>query len=163
MFNCESFLYEVGKELFEIENQINLFPLPEETKSSLIFNSDSVSSVRNTTSRVNINKREELSKTMISQGINTKDKYNMRACSNKNIKKTEIKNNENSYLEPINFEKTLRSNGNYIKNEINLVKKPFNRFANRGNSIDRRKSNRSGEYLNHSKSREFYDNHRQNE
>ncbi len=163
LYNCEAFLYEVGKELFEIENQINNYPLSEETKSSFNFTSNSNFSLRNNTTGVNISKREEFSKTQTSLGANTKEKNALRACSNKqsNIKKTDVKNNENSYLEPISFEKILRSNGSIIKNEGNTTKKPFNRFANRGNSIDKRKTNRSGEYLNRSKSREFFDNHRQ--
>jgi hypothetical protein len=153
----------VGKELFEIENQINNYPDSEETKSC--FNSNSNYSLRNNTSGVIMSKREEFSKTQTSLGANAKENSALRACSNKqsNIKKTEVKNNENSYLEPVSFEKILRSNGSSIKIEGNTTKKPFNRFANRGNSIDKRKTNRSGEYLNRSKSREFFDNHRQYE
>jgi hypothetical protein len=163
LYNSESFLFEVGKELFEIENQINNYPISEESKSVNNFNPNSNSSFRNNNLGVSMSKREEFSKTQNSLGANAKEKFALRASSIKQSsnKKAEVKNNENSYLEPINFEKILRSNGTSVKNESNTLKKPFNRFANRGNLIDKRKTNRSGEYLNRSKSREFVDNHRQ--
>jgi hypothetical protein len=165
LFNNEAFLYEVGRELFEIESQIsNYTDYPEESKISqpIVQNTNTTShSLRNHLTRRSFQKKEELSKTQTSQGFQSKDRGNVRASSNKhsNLKKNETKMaNENNYLEPINFEKLLRNNQK--KTPITVTKKPFNRFIN--SSIDKRRNlNKSGEILNRSKSREYFDNKQQ--
>ena len=156
LITSETFLYEIGRELFDIENQISEYQVvPEESKYSMNYSNNTSSSIKNR-NIVNKSKKEEFSKT--SHNFPSKERITLRANSNKhsNLKRInpQPKSNDNNYLEPINFEKLLR---NQRKQPIEIKKKPFNRFNKQGNaSTDKRKSNASSDYIN--KSREFYDN-----
>lgn len=153
LFNSEAFLYEVGRELYDIESQINT-NYGEETKNNTTASSNNI---RNNIVSRSMQKKEELSKTQSTQGFATREKQNVRANSNRHSKKSEGKNtgNDSNYFEPINFEKFLRSN-NVKKTQANVTKKPFNRFIN-ASSDKRKNTNKSGEIMNRSKSKEFYD------
>ena len=131
LINSEQFLYDIGKELFEIENQINSYQFVEENKIS--YNDLNIKR-----KIVNNNqKKEEYSKT--SQNFSVIKRNIVRSNSN-NISKQFSNDNkilkENNYLEPINFEKLLRNNS---KTSVNLKKKPFNRFGNTNIIIDKKK------------------------
>ena len=148
LINSEQFLYDIGKELFEIENQINSYQFVEENKIS--YNDLNIKR-----KIVNNNqKKEEYSKT--SQNFSVIKRNIVRSNSN-NISKQFSNDNkilkENNYLEPINFEKLLRNNS---KTSVNLKKKPFNRFGNTNIIIDKKK--KVNELNNKLVDRDYYDN-----
>ena len=64
LFNSEAFLFEVGKELFEIEGQISVFP--EESKFSPVNSDKHSNTLRNNHKMNNFSKKEEFSKTQTS-------------------------------------------------------------------------------------------------
>lgn len=163
LFSNDAFLYDVGRELYEIESQINTYQeFPEESKFSqpIVQNTNATShSMKTSMTRRSFQKKEELSKTQTSQAFTSINKSQVRANSNRHSndqsKEKKVNNNE-SYFDPVNFEKMLRNDVKATKTTAASIKKPFNRFAN-ASSDKRRNLNKSGDLLNRSKSREFID------
>lgn len=162
LFTSESFLYEIGRELYEIEDQISNFQVAQEESKYCSSNN-----INNTTSNIlnrnslNTKQKEDFSKT--SHNFPLKERSDLRANSNKhsNLKRVnnENKYNENNYFEPINFEKLLRNERRQPINNY-LIKKPFNRFIKPVNpSIDKKRTNNlSSNNMNRSKSRDIAEN-----